>query len=235
MGQAQSEIEDTSRRGWLPIVCGGSGFYIEALLRGLPEGAANDPERRGALARWGRRHPEAALDFLRVNDPLSAARIQPGNLRYVLRAIEILLSTGMPASARARSDDGWAERWRVFKVGVEPSRDDLYARIAARVRDMLNAGWDAEVRRLKESGVSPDANGFQAIGYREVAEWVSGHCDREETERKIVAATRALARRQKTWFSRERDVVRIGPGEAMAAVLGMLNEGETEKEADADE
>jgi tRNA dimethylallyltransferase len=232
--EARGAVEDIARRGRLPIVCGGSGFYIEALLRGLPPGAAADPALRSALARWGKRRPDAARRVLMVNDPASAAKIAPGNLRYILRAIEILLSTGIPASARARPTDGWAGRWRVLKVGVEPSRDDLYARIAARVQSMLNAGWDAEVRRLIEGGVSPDANGFQAIGYREVAEWVSGRSDREETERKIVAATRALAKRQKTWFSRERDVVRVRPEEALTAALGMLND-ETGKEADADE
>ena len=100
---------------------------------------------------------------------------------------------------------------------------------------MLEAGWDAEVRRLIEAGISPGANGFQAIGYREVAEWISGRFDREETERKIVAATRALAKRQKTWFSRERGVVWVGPEEAFAVALGMLDEVETGKEADDDE
>jgi tRNA dimethylallyltransferase len=231
---ARVAIEDIVRRGRLPIVCGGSGFYIEALLRGLPPGAAADPGLRSALARWGKRRPGAARRFLAVNDAISAAKIEPGNLRYILRAIEILLSTGVPASARERPADGWAERWRILKVGVEPSREDLYARIAARVQGMLDAGWDAEVRRLSESGVSPEANGFRAIGYREVAEWVSGRSDREETERKIVAATRALAKRQKTWFSRERDVVRVRPEEALTAALELLND-ETGKEADADE
>ena len=233
--EARTAIEDIARRGRLPIVCGGSGFYIEALLRGLPPGAAADPVRRSALGRWGKRHPGAARRFLVVNDPISAAKIDAGNLRYILRAMEILLSTGIPASARERPADGWVERWRILKVCVEPSRQDLYARIAARVHSMLNAGWDAEVRRLNESGILPDANAFQAIGYREVALWVSGRSDREETEKKIVSATRALAKRQKTWFSRERDVVRVGPGEALAVALGLLNEGETGKEADADE
>jgi tRNA dimethylallyltransferase len=232
--QARAAIEDIARRGRLPIVCGGSGFYIEALLRGLPPGAATNPRLRSALELWGRRSPGAARRFLVVNDPAAEARIAPGNLRYTLRAIEILLATGVPASSRERPADGWTERWRILKVGVEPSREDLYARIAARVRSMLDAGWDAEVRRLNASGVGQDANGFRAIGYREVAEWVSGRSDREETERKIVAATRALAKRQKTWFSRERGVVRVRPGEALAVALGMLN-GETEKEADADE
>jgi tRNA dimethylallyltransferase len=223
-GEARSVIDEIARRGRLPIVCGGSGFYVESLVRGLPPGAATEPGLRSALNDWGKRRPDAARRLLELNDPRSAARIAPGNLRYILRAVEILLSTGVPASQRTRPSDEWAARWRILKIGLDVSREDLYARIAARVRQMLNAGWDAEVRRLIESGVSPDANGFGAIGYREVAEWVSGLSSREETEAKIVLATRALAKRQKTWFSRERDVVWVRPGEALAAAFEMLSE-----------
>ena len=233
--EARSLIEDIARRGRLPIVCGGSGFYVESLVRGLPPGAATEPGLRSALNDWGRRRPGVARRFLELNDPRSAATIASGNLRYILRAVEILLSTGIPASRRSRPSDGWAARWRILKVGLDVSREDLYVRIAARVRQMLNAGWDAEVRRLIESGVSPDANGFGAIGYREVAEWVSGGSSREETEAKIVAATRALAKRQRTWFSRDREVVWLKPAEALAAAFEMLSEGETGKDADTDE
>ena len=233
--EARLLAEDISRRGRLPIVCGGSGFYVESLLRGLPPGAATDPGLRSALNEWGRRRPDAARRFLELNDPRSARRIAPGNLRYILRAVEILLSTGIPPSRRKRPSDGWAARWRILRVGLDVSREDLYARIAARVRQMLSAGWDAEVRRLIESGVSPDANGFGAIGYREVAEWVSGRSNREETEAKIVAATRALAKRQRTWFSRDREVVWLKPGEALAAAFEMLSEGETGRDTETDE
>jgi len=233
--EARAAIEQIAGRDRLPIVCGGSGFYIEALLRGLPPGDAADPRLRSALARWGRSRPGEARRLLEVNDPVSAARISPGNLRYTLRAIEILLATGAPASARLRPSDGWAERWRLFKLGVAPPREDLYARIEARVRRMLDAGWDAEVRRLLASGVSLDANGFQAIGYREVAEWVSGRSSREETERKIVAATRALAKRQRTWFAREPGVEWVRPEEGLALVLARLERGEAGKEAEGHE
>jgi tRNA dimethylallyltransferase len=219
---ARRAVEEIARRGNVPIVCGGSGFYIEALLEGLPEGDATSPDLRAALARWGSGHREAARRFLEVNDPESAARIAPRNLRYVLRAIEILLSTGVPASSRRLDGGKWAERWRLVKVGLRPSREDLYARIASRVRQMLDAGWDAEVRRLLAAGISPDANGFRAIGYREVAEWVTGRSSREETEEKIVAATRALARRQRTWFARESAVEWIEPGRAVSLALERL-------------
>ena len=230
--EARQAIEEIGRRGRLPIVCGGSGFYVEALLKGLPPGSPADPTRRAGLAGWGNANPSAARRFLEINDPVSAARIPPSNLRYVLRAIEIVLETGAPASARTRSGGGLSERWRVIQLGLRPSREDLYARIAARVRQMLNAGWDAEVRRLLASGVSPDANGFAAIGYREVAEWVSGRSNREETERKIVAATRALSKRQRTWFGRDRGVEWVRPGEAVAIALERLGGGQTGREAD---
>ena len=230
--EARQAIEEIGRRGRLPIVCGGSGFYVEALLKGLPPGEATDPGRRAGLAAWGEANPGAARRFLEIHDPVSAARIPSSNLRYILRAIEIVLETGAPASARTRPGGGLAERWRVIQLGLRPSREDLYARIAARVRQMLNAGWDAEVRRLLASGVSPDANGFAAIGYREVAEWVSGRSDREETERKIVAATRALSKRQRTWFAREPGVEWVQPGEAVAIALERLGEGQTGREAD---
>jgi tRNA dimethylallyltransferase len=230
--EARKAIEEISGRKRLPIVCGGSGFYIEALLEGLPPGEATNPNLRSALTRWGKARPEEARRFLEANDPISAARIPPSNLRYILRAIEILLATGEAASARKRSGATWAAGWRVVKIGLKPSREDLYARIAARVRGMLDAGWDAEVRRLLARGVSPEANGFRAIGYREVAEWVSGHSSREETEQKIVTATRGLARRQKTWFARERGVEWIEPGGALAVALDRLDRGEAGKEAE---
>ena len=234
-GEARQAIEEIDRRGRLPIVCGGSGFYVEALLKGLPPGAAADPRRRAGLDAWGKANPSAARRFLEINDPVSSERISPSNMRYILRAIEIVLETGAAASARARPGGGLFETRRVIQLGLRPSREDLYARIAARAREMLSAGWDAEVRRLLASGVSPDANGFAAIGYREVAEWVSGRSDREETERKIVAATRALSKRQRTWFAREPGIQWVQPGEAVGIALVRLGEGQTGREAGENE
>jgi len=233
--EARQAIEEIGPRGRLPIVCGGSGFYVEALLKGLPPGAAADPGRRARLAAWGKADPDSARRFLKINDAFSAGKIPPSNLRFVLRAIEIVLETGAPASARTRPGGGLLEGWRVIQLGLRPSREDLYARIAARVRQMLDGGWDSEVRRLLASGVSPDANGFAAIGYREVAEWVSGRSSREETERKIVSATRALSKRQRTWFARDSGVEWVEPGEAVRVALVRLGQAQTGREADDNE
>jgi tRNA dimethylallyltransferase len=227
--EARDAVDDIRRRGRLPIVCGGSGFYLEALLEGLPPGGFVDADLRSALTEWAKGRPEAAHRFLEVNDPVSARRIPPANLRYTLRALEILLETGTRASERARTGGGWTARWRLIKIGLRPSGDQLYATIARRVRQMLNAGWDLEVRRLLGAGATRESNAFQAIGYREVADWVADLADRSETEEKIVTATRQLAKKQRTWFARERDVEWVTPDRALGVALNRLDEGDTEK------
>jgi tRNA dimethylallyltransferase len=179
-----------------------------------------------ALSGWAAsRGPERAHRFLSVNDPIAAARIPVANLKYTLRALEILLSTGAPASAREPEGDRWLRRFRTVRVALRPARAQLHARIEDRVRRMLDSGWDAEVRRLLERGLSGDSNSFQAIGYREVAQWVLGRSSRKEAEEKIVAATRGLAKRQTTWLARERELCELTPENALAETLALLDEG----------
>ena len=228
--EARPVVDGIAARGRLPIVCGGSGFYVTALLGGLPPGEARDPALRERLRQWGeRRGAEAAHRFLERNDPLAASRIPAANLRYTLRALEILLATGSPASARRPEGDAWPDRFRIVKVGVRPGRSQLHARIEDRVRRMLEEGWGEEVRRLLERGLPWDSNSLQAIGYREVGEWVLGRISREEAQERIVIATRGLARRQETWFARERDAVWLAPDEALATTLALLD-GEGDRE-----
>jgi tRNA dimethylallyltransferase len=230
--EARRTVEQIAARGRLPIVAGGSGFYVAALLDGLPAGAARDESLRSALAAWGKGREREAHRVLWLNDPVSASRIDPANLRYTLRALEILLVTGEAASSRPKPTDRWVERFRLILLGLAPERADLYARIAQRVRRMLDEGWDEEVRRLIARGISPGSHAFQAIGYREVAEWAAGRAGREETEAKIVAATRGFARRQRSWFARERRLRWLKPEEALAVALRELH-GAAETETSA--
>jgi tRNA dimethylallyltransferase len=230
--EARRAVEDCVGRGRLPIVCGGSGFYVSALLGALPPGAESDEHVREALSRWaGLRGHGQAHRFLAVNDPLSAARIPVANLKYTLRALEILLSTGQPASSRVPEGDLWARRFAVLKIGLRPSASQLHARIEDRVRRMLQEGWPEEVRRLLDRGLSRDSNAFQATGYADVADWVIGVATREEAQERIVAATRALAKRQLTWLAREQDAHRETPERAASWVLsriGRSGDGETQ-------
>jgi len=197
----------------------------------LPADDAPDPGLRNGLVTWASARGAArAHRVLEVNDPVAASRIPPPNLRYTLRALEILFTTGARASDRPARPDEWSGKWRVIKVVVEPSRRDLYAKIDDRVRRMLDGGWDDEVRQLVRSGLPLESNAFGAIGYREVARWISGRAGREETQREIVAATRRLAKRQKTWLAREREAIRVTPEEALPVILQMLDpSAETEK------
>ena len=229
--EARIAIDEIAHRGHLPIVCGGSGFYISALLDGLPADEAPDPDLRNGLVAWASARGAArAHRVLEVNDSVAASRIPLRNVRRTLRALEILFTSGARTSDRLARPDEWSGKWRVIKVLIEPSRRDLYDRIDNRVRRMLDGGWDDEVRHLVRSGLPLESNAFGAIGYREVARWISGRAGREETQREIVAATRRLAKRQKTWLAREREAIRVSPEEALPIILQLLDRSaETEK------
>jgi tRNA dimethylallyltransferase len=225
--EARRAVDDIVARGRLPIVCGGSGFYVSALLEGLPPGPLRDDRLRAGLLQWAeRRGAEAAHRVLAFHDPMSALRIPVANLKYVLRALEILLLTGAPASSRVPTSDPWSSRFRVVKLGLRPSAAQLHVRIEDRVRRMMDSGWDEEVRRLLDRGLSAESNSLQAIGYREVAEWILGRISRPEAEGRIVAATRGLAKRQRTWLARERTIRWVAPEEAIATAIALLGAAE---------
>ena len=223
-------IEGIVSRGRVPVVAGGSGFYVAALLGALPAGEARDDAVREGLARWAsRRGAAAAHRFLAANDSISASRIAVPNLKATLRALEILLVTGAPASSRAPEGDTWTSRFRLVKLVLSLDRAQLHARIEDRVHRMLSEGWAEEVRRLLDRGLSRDSNAFQATGYGDVADWVLGLVTREEAQERIVAATRALAKRQLTWLAREKDAHRVPPDRAVAWALSRI-EGSGEVE-----
>jgi len=192
-------VDDILARGRTPIVTGGSGLYLKFLSHGTPALPAGDPALRAELAR----EPLAALvERLRRLDPAEAARTDLHNRRYVTRALEICLLAGRPCSElrdRWRAEAATREA-RLQGLLIQRPRPELHSRIEARSLAMLEHGAIDEVAAL--DSVSPTLE--KAIGYREIRALLAGEADRTNTLARLVAATRRYAKRQQTWFRRER-------------------------------
>lgn len=198
---AMYAIEDIQTRGRLPLLVGGSGQYVVAIVEGwnIPPRPEDDVLR--SQLQETLREPggsEALREQLAALDPESAATIDIHNARRVIRALEVCILTGRPFSAqRGKSPPPYD----VFVLGLSMPRPQLYARIDERINDMLNAGWVEEVRRLVERGYGWNLPAMSAIGYRQIGEHLRGEIDLREAARRIQVASRRLVRRQAAWFS----------------------------------
>jgi tRNA dimethylallyltransferase len=206
--RAHAAIEAIAARGRVPIVVGGSGLYLRALLDGISPVPAGDPEVRRELARRLAQEGLAALRAeLEAVDPDSAARIAAGDSQRTLRALEVARASGVPLGSWIARQPFGRERLPAVRVGLTVARGILYDRIAVRVARMVTEGWVKEVEALLSSGLSPRLPAFQAIGYRQIARYLLGGCTLEQTIEETVRATRRFAKRQLTWFRREPAVV----------------------------
>ena len=197
--QTAAAIAEIDQRGHLPLLVGGSGHYVRALLEGyrLPK-VPPDPElRRELSARAVFEGSESLLRELESLDPVSAARIDPRNMRRLVRAIEVSRATGRPFSevgGRGPSP------YRTLVIGVTAPRPELYRRIDARVEAMIAAGWADEVRGLLERGLDASLPSMSSLGYPVMVEHVQGDLALDEAARRIQLLTHRFARRQYTWF-----------------------------------
>jgi len=202
---AETAIADILSRGKLPILCGGTGLYLDAVLRGgVLESPGADPTVRAALsARAAHEGNEVLHRELAAVDPESAASIHPNNLRRVIRALEIYRATGIPKSEWDRRSNLAPARYRAAVLGLTfQSRELLYARIERRVDEMLELGLEEETRRLLARGVfDVSRTASAAIGYKELLPYLRGECAREVAVEELKIATRRYAKRQITWFS----------------------------------
>lgn len=199
--RADDAIADIRSRGKVPVVCGGTGLYVRALLHGLVPIPDIDAEIRAAVrAEVAERGPEAMHQELEAVDPEAAERIAPRDGQRIGRALEVWRATGRALTDWQTEHRFRAQRHEARVVGLWPERDVLYHRIDRRVVAMLDAGWFTEVRELLESGVPPDAPGFQTMGYRDVVACVRGELDAAVMKAKIAQSHRRYARRQLVWF-----------------------------------
>lgn len=200
-------LPEISRRNRLPILTGGTGLYLKALLHGLFEGPPRNEEIRRRLhriadsQRLGRLH-----SWLDRVDPESGARIMPRDRLRIVRALEVYLLTGIPLSDHFKKAHRPLEGYSPLWIGLDPPRQELYRRIEERVGKMLAAGWVEEVQGLLAQGVRPDCQAFSALGYRRIVEYLERKISREQMVEQIQAATRQYAKRQWTWFRANTDV-----------------------------
>jgi tRNA dimethylallyltransferase len=197
---AKREIAEARSAGRLPILAGGTGLYIRALLDGIAPVPEIDPAVRAAVRSFTVAHNYASLA---EEDPAAAARLRPSDSSRVARALEVVRSTGRPlAEWQKQRSGGIAGEVDLTPLVLLPPREWLYARCEERFEAMMSEGLE-EVRRLLERRLDPMLPAMRAIGVREIAAFLQGRLSREQALAAGRAATRHYAKRQYTWFSRQ--------------------------------
>lgn len=198
---ATSTVADITQRGKQALFVGGTPLYLKSLLRGLDEGPPPDwTFRREVEAEAARVGVEALHARLAQVDPLSAHKLDPRNVRRIIRALEVYKITGVPIShTQMHFDEGRpAEQCRVFVLHWP--REKLHDRINARVEMMFQQGLVDEIRNVRDNCGEVSRTAAQAVGFREVISFLKEECDEQEAMRRVKVRTRRFARRQETWF-----------------------------------
>jgi tRNA dimethylallyltransferase len=206
---ARVAIAEINRRNKLPIVTGGAGLYLRALLQGLFAGPQRSQALRERLEQRVAVHGAVYLHrILKRLDPVSATRIHANDVPKVIRAIEVSLAASQPMSEAWQQGSEPLTGYRILRIGLNPPRDQLYARINARARDMFTNGLVEETRQLiARYGRSPALN---SLGYRQAADFLEGHHTLDEAIAEASQGHRNYAKRQLTWFRREPAVSWLG-------------------------
>lgn len=227
---ARETIETISSRSRVPVLVGGSGLYLRALMHGLFS-VDLDPAARRSFEEGVSDVPTGQLyDRLAVADPESHARIHRNDRYRIVRALEVHELTGTPLSEHFKRQEealpGEATRYRIF--GIAPARGALRGAIRERTVSMYDAGWPAEVSRLLSAGADPAAPGMRTLGYPDMVDHVSGRIGRDEVIERIAARTSQYAKRQMTWFRKEDVAAWIDPAreDPVEAIRKSLDRGD---------
>jgi tRNA dimethylallyltransferase len=200
-------LDDLRARSQLPVFTVGTGLYLRALLEGLADLPLRSEELRERLRATAIEHGAGHLHAMLARlDAHAAQQISSADEQKLIRAIEICLLAKKPLTEIHRAGRSPLIGWRIVKLGLQPEREALYQRIHNRTDAMLQAGWLEEVSRLNSSGLSENAKPFNFIGYRELRSHLRGEVTLDAARSAIQQGTRQYAKRQLTWFRREKDV-----------------------------
>ena len=202
-------VQDILKRKKLPVVVGGSGLYIRALTEGIFEGEYRDTAIRNKLKNELNEKGQKELFSRLVNvDPKSAEKIHPHDAKRIIRALEVYELAGEPISDLQIRSTKKADFTPLF-FGLQWPRDILYKRIEERVDAMMEAGFVDEVKNLLNMGYSPDLNSLDSLGYREIISYLKGNCNYSTMVEEIKKNTRRFAKKQLTWFRKDRRITWI--------------------------
>ena len=211
---ARQAAEEIYSRNKIPIVVGGTGFYIQALLYDI-DFTENDGDislRQELEKTAEEKGPEYLHQLLQEVDPQAARDLHPNNIKRVIRALEFYRQTGQKISEHNRKERAKESPYRYAYLVLTDDRARLYDRIDRRVDAMMEAGLLEEVRSLRDRGVKRTCTSMQGLGYKELYACLEGECSLDEAVRIIKRDTRHFAKRQLTWFRRERDVIWLDKG-----------------------
>lgn len=227
-------MEDIYSRGKIPIIVGGTGFYIQALLYDIDfEENDNDMSYREKLQNLADTHSKTFLhDMLAEVDPESAEKIHENNVKRVIRALEFYKKTGMKISEHNETESQKKSPYNFEYFVLNDDRQKLYDRIDRRIDIMLEAGLLDEVKLLVREGYSRELVSMQGLGYKEIIDYIQGRCTLDEAVYTLKRDTRHFAKRQITWFKREKHVTWVDKSEydSESEILSFMLDRLREKE-----
>lgn len=204
---AKQALEEIYAKGKLPIVVGGTGFYIQALLYDISFEKTEVSAYREELTAYYEKYGAHMLhERLKETDPISYREIHENNVKRVIRALEFYHDTGYPISEHNKKQHLKESPYRFVYFVLNDDRTALYERIEKRIDMMMEQGLEEEVRKLLDYGCTKDMVSMQGLGYKEIMLYLNGECSLEEAVYILKRDTRHFAKRQLTWFRREKDV-----------------------------
>jgi tRNA dimethylallyltransferase len=220
---ARAAVDSILGRGRLPLVVGGTGLYIKVLLGGVAEMPASDESIRRALSADEFRRPGILYERLEQLDEEAAAGIPPQNIARIIRALEVIITTGKKFSDLRRTHLFKDRPYDCLFFCLDPGREVLYERIDNRVDSMIKGGLLEEVEELFRRGYHSDLKPMQSLGYRHAGMVAAGEADLEEAVRLMKRDTRHYAKRQLTWFRSEPGALWFGPDDQHGMKLILEN------------